>query len=283
MPTFNTLISVAELAQKLNTPNWIVVDCRFALADTKKGRLDYHESHISGAVYAHLDEDLSGPIIPGSTGRHPLPDVRVLTQTLSQWGIDSSVQVVAYDDAGGPFAARLWWLLKWLGHDAVAVLDGGWQAWIQQHLPTDALIPAPQPRPFVPAIRQDMLVTTEEVEHITQTQSALLVDARTRERHAGINEPLDPVAGHIPGAVCYPWMESLDATKHFQSIDQLKNRFTPLRLDARPRVCYCGSGVTGAHNVLAMTHAGFENTRLYAGSWSEWITNPAHPVATQIS
>lgn len=277
---YDTLISVDELAQQLGSPNWIVVDCRFALADTEKGRKDYSESHIEGAIYAHLDEDLSGPIIPASTGRHPLPEAKALARTFSQWGIDASTQVVAYDDMGGPFAARLWWLLKWLGHDAVAVLDGGWPAWLQHNQPTSTEVPDLVPRVFSPEVRHQMVATTDDVEHIIENNAALLIDARTAERHAGMHEPIDPVAGHIPGAICYPWMENLDDTRHFHSKDLLKKRFTSLNTDSRPKVCYCGSGVTGAHNILAMTHAGFENIRLYAGSWSEWIVNPAHPVAT---
>ena len=277
---YDTLISVDELAQQLGSPNLIVVDCRFALGDTEKGRKDYSESHIQGAIYAHLDEDLSGPIIPGSTGRHPLPLAEALVRIFSQWGIDASMQVVAYDDMGGPFAARLWWLLKWMGHDAVAVLDGGWPAWLQQNLPTDTAIPSPQPRTFSPNVRHQMAATAEDVERIIENQSALLVDARTAERHAGIHEPIDPVAGHIPGAICYPWMENLDEAKHFLSRDQLRRRFASYAETSKPKVNYCGSGVTGAHNVLAMTHAGLKNIRLYAGSWSEWITNPTHAVAT---
>lgn len=277
---YGTLISVDELAQQIEHPDWVVIDCRFALNDTGKGRFDYGRSHIPGAIYAHLDEDLSGPILPGTTGRHPLPDVNELVRTFSRWGIDASMQVVAYDDMGGPFAARLWWLLKWMGHDAVAVLDGGWPAWLQQNLPTNAEIPNPQPGTFSPNVRQQMVATAKDVERIIENQSALLVDARTAERHAGIHEPLDPVAGHIPGAICYPWMENLDDTKHFLSPAQLRRRFATHGETPEPKVNYCGSGVTGAHNVLAMTHAGLKNIRLYAGSWSEWITNPTHAVAT---
>jgi thiosulfate/3-mercaptopyruvate sulfurtransferase len=278
---FTTLIQPDELKRRLGSSDWVVLDCRFSLNDPDRGLQDYVASHIPGAQYAHLDEDLSGEIIPGQTGRHPLPPADALASLLGAWGIDAGVQVVAYDDMGGPFAARLWWLARWLGHQAVAVLDGGWPRWLEEGLPTTTLATTPSsPRTFVPHPQDQMVATASDVERIVRDRSALLVDARAVERYEGAHEPIDPVAGHIPTAVNYPWMDNLQPFKTFQPADALRERFDGLANDPRPKVCYWGSGVTGAHNVLAMTHAGLPDTRLYAGSWSDWILDPSHAIET---
>ena len=274
---YNTLISVDELAQKLNAPRYVVIDCRFSLQGPEVGRQHYEQGHIAGACYAHLDADLSGPIIPGQTGRHPLPDVSTFAQTLGRWGIDAQSQVIAYDDMGGPFAARFWWMLKWLGHEKVAVLDGGWPVWLAAGHPTSIDACKPTTTTFVPHLQDHLLVTASDIEHADS--DILLVDARAEERHAGRHEPLDPVAGHIPSAVCYPWAANLDADKHFLEKAQLRDRFQEVA-ESPGAICYCGSGVTAAHNALAIVHAGYPMPRLYAGSWSEWITDPSRPVAT---
>lgn len=280
---YTTLISTAELSRHLADANWAVVDCRFALADVEQGRRNYRDAHIAGAVYAHLDDDLSGPVIPGRTGRHPLPDVEGFAQTLSNWGIDNQVQVVAYDDAGGAMAARLWWLLRWLGHEAVAVLDGGWPAWRSEGGPERSGIETRPARTFSPRLQAHLLVEVDEVEQHRTDPAFHLIDSRSADRYRGQNETIDPVAGHIPGAVSGPFAHNLDKEGRFLSPAALKARFQDLLGDAPPEsaVFYCGSGVTAAHNLLAMAYAGLGDGRLYAGSWSEWIADPKRPVTTE--
>jgi len=278
---YQTLISIDDLAAQLGDPDWVVVDCRFWLDDTEKGRRDYRQAHIPGAVYAHLDEDLSAPVRPGETGRHPLPPVDELAARFGRWGIADGVQVVAYDDRGGAIAARLWWLLRWLGHDDVAVLDGGWPSWVAAGHPVDAVIPMPSPRPFAPRPRPEMLITAGEVLQRVDDPAFRLIDSRAPERYRGEQEPLDPVAGHIPGAVNYHFIRNLTEDECFVTRQVLRQRFLALLDDVPPEqaVFYCGSGVTATHNILAVTHAGLGTPRLYAGSWSHWITDPERPVA----
>mgnify|MGYP001827696937 CR=1 FL=1 len=280
MMTYQTLISTEALAAHLKDPDWAVVDCRFALTDTEQGRRAYRQSHIAGAVYAHLDEDLSGPIIAGQTSRHPLPSVEHFVRTLSDWGVDERVQVVAYDALGGAIAARLWWMLRWLGHGAVAVLDGGWPRWQAEGRPTRSDPESRQPRGFVPHQVPELLVSADDVEQIRLDAAHRLVDARSADRFRGENETLDPVAGHIPGAISLPFAGNLDADGSFLPAETLAAQFQdPLgAVPAERTVFYCGSGVTAAHNILAMAHAGLGEARLYAGSWSEWITDPERPV-----
>jgi thiosulfate/3-mercaptopyruvate sulfurtransferase len=280
--SYTTLISTADLAANLSNPDWAVVDCRFALDNPAQGRRAYESAHIPGAVYAHLDEDLSSPIVPGKTGRHPLPLVEKLVGALGRWGIDSSVQVVAYDDkTGGMAAARLWWLLQWLGHENVAVLDGGLARWQAEGRPvTDAAESRPA-RAFAPHLRAEYTVDAATVLTMLNQPEVVLLDARAPERFRGDVEPIDPVAGHIPGAVSAPFLENIAADGTFLSTDALQRRFRALFNDTPPDqvVCYCGSGVTAAHNVLAIKHAGLGDVRLYSGSWSEWITDPSRPTA----
>ena len=280
---YQTLISAAELADNLSAPDWAIVDCRFLLRDSERGRQDYARAHIPGAVYAHLNEDLSGEIVPGKTGRHPLPSVDALARTFSNWGIDASVQVIAYDDRDGSMAAaRLWWLLRWQGHDAVAVLDGGWQQWQQAGYPLASGVESRAHRTFVPQVRGELAVTAEEVLATTHNPAVRVVDVRAAERYRGEQEPIDPIAGHIPGAVNAPYTETLDAEGRFLPAQTLRGRFQTLLGDVSPEqaIFYCGSGVTAAHEALAFAHAGLGNGRLYAGSWSEWITDPTRPIAT---
>lgn len=278
--SYTTLISVEELAETLFEPDWVVVDCRFVLTNIEQGRRDYLASHIAGAVYTHLDEDLSGLIIPGQTGRHPLPEVDALAQTLGKWGINNEMQVVAYDGGGGGIAARLWWLLRWLGHNAVAVLDGGWANWQQRGYPVRSGIETNAPKTFTPLPRPELTLDAEAVEKIRTDPAYRLVDARAADRYRGENETIDPVAGHIPGAISLPYAANVDSDQRFLPIDQLKERFKESLQDipAERTVFYCGSGVTAAHNVLAMAHAGLGEARLYPGSWSEWITDEKRPV-----
>ncbi len=281
MTTYSTLIAPSDLRPHLGDANWAVVDCRFSLADPAHGRCAYLDAHLPGAIYAHLDEDLSGRIVPGRTGRHPLPDVDTFAQTLSGWGIGAGVQVVAYDDAGGAIAARLWWMLRWLGHEAVAVLDGGWPRWVEEGNPVEHGETRRPPRAFKPHPNPALLADVAEVEAMREDPAFRLLDARAASRYRGEHEPIDPVAGHIPGALSAPFGETLDEKGHFRSKDEIKQRFEDVLGEASPAraVVYCGSGVTAAHDLLAMAHVGLEGARLYPGSWSEWITDAARPVA----
>lgn len=281
---FQTLVDTDTLAQRLTDPRWVIFDCRFDLADTAKGRGAFTISHIPGAHYAHLDDDLSGPITADS-GRHPLPDVARLSAWLGARGVAPGRQVVAYDDSGGSMAVRLWWLLRWMGHQRVAVLDGGWKAWVDAGLPLQASPPAaPPPASFVGAPNPDMLVTTAAIEHQLKMHgdAYLVMDARTAERFRGEAEPIDPVAGHIPGAVNLPLQDNLAGDGRFRPAAELRAMYDTF-LAGRPAeqvVAMCGSGVTACHNLLAMEVAGLHGGRLYAGSWSEWIRDPARPVAS---
>lgn len=279
-----TLISAKTLAAHLNDPNWAVIDCRFTLGDASRGKEDYLRAHIPGAVYAHLDNDLCGPVIPGETGRHPLPDVSKLVDRFSRWGIGPDVQVVAYDDWPGiglAAAARLWWSLRWLGHEKVAVLDGGWGQWEAQGYAKKSGLEKRARAEFIPKLNPDIYADSEMADKMRQDPASRVVDSRTADRYRGENETIDPVAGHIPGAVSLPYVDHVGEDGLFQSAATLRSRFTDsLGSVPAPRVAfYCGSGVTAAVNVLAFAHAGLGDARLYVGSWSEWITDPERPVA----
>ncbi len=278
MTRFADVISPAELSALLGSPQLRVVDCRASLQDPLAGRAAYEQAHLPGATFADLLHDLSGPIVAGRTGRHPLPPVEVFVEKLRGWGINGSSQVVAYDDAGGAFAARLWWMLRWLGHDAVAVLDGGYSAWLAEQGPVTAEVPAPARGDFSPAQRNELLVSAKEV-GAPQSLARRLFDARAPERFRGDVEPIDPVAGHISGAVNLPFAENLRSGR-FLSPAELRERFARALGDTSPEdaVVYCGSGVTACHDVLAFARAGLPLPRLYAGSWSEWITDPSRPI-----
>lgn len=271
---FCAVISCSELASRLTEPDLRIVDCRASLQDVTRGRAAFAEAHLPGATFADLLDDLSGPIVPGQTGRHPLPPVATFAAKVRGWGIGAASQVVVYDDAGGAFAARLWWMLRWLGHDAVAVLDGGFQAWVAEGRPVSDAVAQIAPGTFTPQPRPHLLSTARELE-VPQSVARKLFDARAPERFRGDVEPIDPVAGHIPGAVNLPFAENLKDGR-FRTPAELRERFAAA-LDgtsAEEAVVYCGSGVTACHDVLAFAHAGLPLPRLYAGSWSEWITDP---------
>ncbi|HUS95073.1 MAG TPA: sulfurtransferase [Patescibacteria group bacterium] len=278
---YSTLISAQALSEQINNPDWVIIDCRFSLAEPDRGRRDYEEAHIPGAVYAHLNTDLSGPHIPGQTGRHPLPDIETFSASLSRWGVGPDIQVALYDDGGGAIAARLWWMLRFLGHSPVAVLNGGWQFWIAEKRPTRSGTETYQPRNFTPLPRVQMISVTQEVDQLRATPDGRVFDSRSADRFLGFNETIDPVAGHIPGAISAPYQENIGPDDLFLSKEQLHQRFLTL-LDGVPpeqAVFYCGSGVTAAHNLLALAYAGLGDARLYVGSWSEWITDPERPIA----
>jgi thiosulfate/3-mercaptopyruvate sulfurtransferase len=279
--TYLTLITVEQLADRVGDPGWVVVDCRYRLADVAFGRTAYAESHIAGAVFADIGDDLSGPVVRGQTGRHPLPDVAAMAEKLGGWGIGEGVQVAAYDDSGGGMAARLWWLLRWLGHDAAAVLDGGWLPWQVRGFPVRAGLERRAGRRFVPRERAELVWSATRVDQVRTDPAWRVLDARSADRYRGENETIDPVAGRIPGAVSAPYAENLAPDGRFKSKEDLRRRYLGL-LDGVPADragCYCGSGVTAAHDVLAMAHAGLGQAKLYAGSWSEWITDPSRPLA----
>jgi len=276
---FRTLISPETLNANLAVPGWRVVDCRFDLQRPDAGKSAWCEAHIPGAVYAHLERDLSGAITPHA-GRHPLPDPDRLAERLGEWGIGADTQVVAYDASGGAMAARLWWLLRWLGHERVAVLDGGWQAWRARGYATEDQAPVVSRVDF--PRRAPLTVPVDAGSVLANMNGAAdwrLVDARGAERFRGDIEPIDPVAGHIPGAANRPYTGNLDANGKFLAPEMLRERFQLFALDAADHVVhYCGSGVTACHNALAMEHAGLPGSCLYAGSWSEWIRDPSRPV-----
>jgi thiosulfate/3-mercaptopyruvate sulfurtransferase len=277
----DALIDCATLAQHLDDPAWAVVDCRFDLADTNAGERAYREAHIPGARYAHMDTVLSGPITPDS-GRHPLPAPDALCRWLGEQGIGNASQVVVYDHSGGAMAVRLWWLLRWLGHEQVALLDGGWPAWLSAGLPTEATSPRLAAKAFSGTPHHDMLLSTQQIVDDLDSGRWLLIDARTAERYRGEHEPIDPVAGRIPGSLNLPLQQHLNADGTFKSAQQLREMYLPLIGNhPLPQVAaLCGSGVTACHNLLALHIAGLHGARLYAGSWSEWIRDPERPVAT---
>ena len=277
----NTLVSVADLFANLQNPDWCIVDCRFSLADAQAGQRAYDEAHIPGAYYVNLEDTLSSPHIAGKTGRHPLPDKNAWISSVSDLGINPQIQVVVYDDAGGAMAARMWWMLRWIGHENVAVLDGGWQAWQREGLAVSADIPEPAQGAASDYEALPTLVRIVEADAVDSRKQVLL-DARELPRYKGEVEPLDPVAGHIPGAICSPFSANLDASGSFRTGPELREKFKQALESNKPLVCYCGSGVTAAHNILALKVAGIDEVALYPGSWSEWITNPMRIIAKNI-
>lgn len=275
-----TILSAAELNQNLKNPDWAIFDCRFDFNESELGYQEYLAAHIPGSLYIDLERDLSGEIIPGKTGRHPLPDKKIFTDRLSSWGIDGSTKVVIYDNDNGGLAARLWWLLRWLGHENNALLNGGWSAWAMEKYPVETGEATREPKVFSPAERPQYIVDVDFVEKVRLDPDYLLLDSRAPERYWGINETIDPVAGHISGAVTAPYAGNLDQQGFFLSAELLKERFENLLegIPAENVVLYCGSGVTACHNIVAMIEAGYEMPKLYPGSWSEWITDPSRQV-----
>lgn len=278
---FATLVSAAQLAQHLNDPDWIVFDCRFTLSDPDSGRQAYLSSHIPGARYAHLNDDFSSEVT-ATSGRHPLPDAQLLAQKLGQWGVDSSKQVVVYDDSLGSMASRMWWVLRWLGHESVALLDGGVQRWIRDGHPMTAETSTIIPAKFTAHPDDSMWVDANCIETALRSDKCLIIDARAEERFSGEREILDKVAGHIPGSINLPFEDNLDMGGTYLTAEELKEAYLDLLSGVDPQrvVHMCGSGVTACHNVIAMEHAGLKGARLYPGSWSEWITDPGRPVET---
>jgi len=277
------LISPQQLADRLEQPGLVILDCRFALEDLDYGQRSYAGGHIAGAHFADLERDLSGPISKGKTGRHPLPDPQALVQRLQNWGIDPDSDVVLYDDGPGMYAARAWWSLAWLGkRSGVYLLDGGLKAWHAAGLPLSLDPPSNYQGRFTGKPDMDLLLTAEKLQKKLGNPEMTLIDARAGARFRGEVEPIDPVAGHIPGAQCVAFNENLGPDGHFLPAEQLKQRFEEQLKGRSPDklVSYCGSGVTACHNLFAMCLAGYPLGKLYAGSWSEWITDPSREVAT---
>jgi thiosulfate/3-mercaptopyruvate sulfurtransferase len=279
---WRTLIDTAALARQLGDGRVVPIDCRFDLLRPDAGRDAYRAGRLPGARYASLDGDLSAPPSAGS-GRHPLPDPRRFATWLAGLGVGEDSQVVAYDDAGGVFAARLWWMLRWIGHERVAVLDGGYAAWIAAGGAVETGEPAP-PAPATLRARPDAAahLTTAEVELALADPRRVLVDARAPERFTGAVEPLDRIAGHVPGARNHPFARNLDPNGRFLGTTELRRRWVDFLRGASPAavISMCGSGVTACHNLLALEIAGLSGAKLYAGSYSEWVADPARPVAT---
>lgn len=273
-----TLIPALKLKALIYDQNLLILDCRFNLNETEAGYHDWQRGHIPGAHYLHLDRNLSSPIRPDS-GRHPLPDPQTFADQLITLGLKRHTQVIVYDASGGAIAARAWWLLRWLGHKAVAVLDGGWPAWqaVEGAIETQAP-PQPTPGHFIPKPQHNAYIETTQ---LVQPNNLQLVDARAPERFNGADEPLDSVAGHIPGALNRPLTDNLEAG-YFKNPLDLRQEWQALLGDtlANSVVHMCGSGVTACHNLLSMDIAGLHGSRLYAGSWSEWIRDPQRPISS---
>jgi thiosulfate/3-mercaptopyruvate sulfurtransferase len=277
---FTTLVSLSDLAAHLDDPGWIVFDCRHDLTETESGRQAYFQSHIPGARFIHLDNDLSAPKT-GRNGRHPLSDAERFCERLAAFGMASGKQAVAYDASGGYYAARLWWMLRWVGHEAVGVLDGGWDAWLKAGKPLTAERPLISPGSFDCRPREAMAVDVSYVKSHLDQPDMRLIDARGADRFRGENETLDPVGGHIPGALNRSFRLNLDGSGYFKTPTELRNEFVELLGTTEPSqvVHQCGSGVTACHNLLAMEIAGLGGSKLYPGSWSEWCSDPSRPVA----
>jgi thiosulfate/3-mercaptopyruvate sulfurtransferase len=281
MHHFTTLIDTNTLSGHLSRDDLTLIDCRFDLGNTQWGESEYARAHLPGALYLHLDRDLSGPVTPAS-GRHPLPDPDRFASRLAALGATRNCQIVAYDQGNSAYAARLWWLARWIGLRNVAVLDGGIAAWRAAGLPLETEMRTPQPQELAVSLAADAWVSTDTVDELRLRPRNLLIDARGAERFAGRNETLDPVAGHIPGARNRPFLDNLGTDGRFLPAEALRQRFGVLLGSVPPSsvIAMCGSGVTACHNLLALEHAGFSGARLYAGSWSEWIRDPRRPIAT---
>ena len=279
---WTTLVQAEALAERMGEPQLRLFDARFSLADPDAGRAAYESAHLPGALHADLNGDLADLSVEGE-GRHPLPDARGFAERLGRWGVTPACQVVVYDAGDGAMAAaRMWWLLKLMGHERVAVLDGGLERWLALGLPVTAQVPERASVPPYPArFDCDRIATSHDVQARLGEKAGWLLDARAPPRFAGEVEPIDPVAGHVPGAVNRPYSDSL-RNGAFKPVAELRAELVPL-LEGRPpreAVVMCGSGVTACHLLLAMEHSGLAGARVYAGSWSGWIQDPSRPVAT---
>ncbi len=273
----SNLISARDLHDLLGDPDLVVVDVRFHLGHPQQGRREYEAGHIPGAFYLFLEPDLSAPHTDHG-GRHPLPEMSVFVNTLERAGISNSSHVIVYDGASGVIAGRLWWMLKYLGHDTVQVLDGGYPAWVGAGYPVSTSLPLPAPGSFTSRLRPEMVADLDEVKRALTDPKAFLIDARAAERYRGEHEPLDKQAGHIPSARNYPFAGNLE-NGLYKSPEALRERFRDAEA-AEEVIVYCGSGVSAPHNLIALAEAGIEGAKLYIGSWSDWSSYEDNPVAT---
>lgn len=272
------IVTMDWLAEHLHDPNVVVADCRFVLGQPDAGRAAYEEGHIPGAIYVDLERDMSGPVREHG-GRHPLPDLGIFTLRMGELGIGNDTVVVAYDDQGGPYASRLWWMLTFLGHRRVFVLDGGYSLWKAAGHPVEREAARKEARHFSPRVHTAMMISVDELRRKLGQPGVVLVDSREAARYRGEHEPLDRKAGHIPGAVNCFWKDGLDGEGRWKTAQAQAERFQRIGRDQEV-IVYCGSGVTACPNVLALQEAGYENVRLYLGSWSDWISYEDNPVAT---
>jgi thiosulfate/3-mercaptopyruvate sulfurtransferase len=265
------LVSPSWLATNLDRPELLIIDCRFQLDDPNLGYQQYLANHIQNAFYLDLDRDLSAPVARHG-GRHPLPHPETLTTKLSSLGVISGqTHVIAYDASRFAFASRLWWLLRYLGHEQVSILDGGWQNWLKAGYPVSNQIPVAQSGAFIPQPQRDWVLTIEEVKARKEADGVVLIDAREGDRYRGEREPIDPIAGHIEGALNYPWLEVTDSQGFCQPLSLQQQRWQERESD-REMILYCGSGVTACVNILSLTLAGYDNVKLYSGGWSDWCS-----------
>ncbi len=271
---YSNIISTADTAQNLNNPDWLIFDCRFELSDPAAGEHAYFREHLPGAQYAHLENDLSGPTT-GKNGRHPLPDSEIFIKQLGLWGIDSTKQIIAYDDGSAIYAARFWWMLRWMGHISVAVLDGGFKKWMKEKRPITAELPQVPPAQFSGKVQSEHSKDLQWLKAHLKDPGVKVLDARSRDRFEGIGETLDPVGGHIPGAVNRFFRHNFDEEGCFKSPQELQEEFHQFLGELGPNqlVHTCGSGVSACNNLLAMEIAGLTGSVLYPGSWSEWCAN----------
>ena len=278
---YQTIISVEDLNKNLNTQDWLIFDCRFILKDPEGGLKKFNQGHIPGAQYADMDKDLASPMT-STSGRHPLPNPDEFINKLQSWGVNNTSQIICYDDMSGAFAARMWWLLKWLGHNDVAVLDGGIDKWTANNLTLETDTQQKAAGSFSGQANNDMWVDVEFVQKELAENNINLLDARSAERFTAKDTKTDPVAGHVPGAMSYPFAENLSKQGVFLPLEELQKRFAPMLSSSEKKevINMCGSGVTACHNLLAMRIAELPMTRLFVGSWSEWIKDKSRPVAT---
>lgn len=281
---FHHIIDCTDAAKLLAENSARFIDCRFDLADTDMGKKQFEHTHVPGALYAHLDNDLSGEIIKGVTGRHPLPEKDEFESLVRNWGINQNDQIIIYDQWHGGIAARLWWLFKHFGHENVAVLNGGWRKWIELDLPVNNEKNLHMTSSWKAKKSQnDFINATEIFTSLSEDHShKLLIDARTTPRYEGKEEPIDPIAGHIPGAINLPFLENLNEDGLWKSTLDIRARFLSVIEPADEIAFYCGSGVTACHNILALNYAGLKSAKLYPGSWSDWITHVDYPIETNL-
>jgi thiosulfate/3-mercaptopyruvate sulfurtransferase len=279
--TYKTIISSDILKNNIDNKDFIIFDCRCDVKDSAYGIQAYTEGHIPNSIFVDIDSDLASEKTVTS-GRHPLPDADTLSEKLSQWGLNSSKQAVVYDDAGGAFAGRMWWVLKWLGHTNVAVLDGALGGWMASGGKLTDGNTVFERSVFTSNTQDDMYVSINDVEDAQYKMDKLIIDARSKERYLGIKDPVDPIAGHVPGAISYPLGQNLDKKGHFKSAEELKHSFSKLigETESSDIISMCGSGITACHNILALEIAGIRGIKLYVGSWSEWIMDKSRPIAT---